>query len=78
MVWPCTQKSRTSSLMSYYHIFTLSSLMSLESKYEGQQSTENHGKIIQLNNRQETEKESQYEHRYKMGTLHTLTYTKPI
>ena len=52
--------------------------MSLESKYEGQQSTENHGKIIQLNNRQETEKESQYEHRYKMGTLHTLTYTKPI
>jgi hypothetical protein len=35
VVWPCTQKNRTSSLMPYYYIFTLSSLMSLESQYEG-------------------------------------------
>jgi len=27
VVWPCTQKDR-SSLMSYFYIFTLSSLMS--------------------------------------------------
>jgi hypothetical protein len=41
VVWPCTQKDRTSSLMS------------LESKYKGQRSTENHGKIIQVNTREE-------------------------
>jgi hypothetical protein len=41
MVWSCTQKDKTSSLMS------------LESKYKGQRSTENHGKVIQVNTREE-------------------------
>jgi len=53
VVWPCTQKDRTSSLMSYFYILILSSLMLLESKYKGHRSIENHGKVIQVNTREE-------------------------